>query len=325
MNIQEKKYELIKFEDGDFSLDVNVSPNEETVWLTQEQMALLFNVDRTRIVRHINNIYSDNELDMLSTCAENAQVQFEGNRQVKRNIKLYNLDMIISVGYRVKSQRGIIFRRWANKVLKEYLIQGYSINSKRLEKLNKVIDIQNKMLASALNIDSYELNEVIKSYTNALDLLDDYDHQRLVKPKGNETIYKIEYDEARRIIDSMKFKNDSNLFGVEKEEGKLNGILEAVYQNVFDTELYPTLEDKAAHLLYFLVKDHPFTDGCKRIAATLFLEFLNKNKRLVKNGKLIITNNTLVAITLLTAESKPEEMEIMVNVIMHLLNGDNNE
>ena len=180
------------------------------------------------------------------------------------------------------------------------------------------------MLASALNIDSCELTEVIKTYTNALDLLDDYDHQRLEKPKGNETIYKIEYNEARKIIDSMKFNNDSNLFGVEKENGKLNGILEAVYQNVFGTELYQTIEDKAAHLLYFLVKDHPFADGCKRIAATLFLEFLNKNKRLVKNGKLVISNNTLVAITLLTAESKPDEMEIMINVIMHLLS-DNNE
>ena len=318
-----EKYEVIKFVDNDFELDVRTDKVNETVWLTQDEMASLFNVDRTRIVRHINNIYSDNELDKLSTCAENAQVQFEGNRQVKRNIKLYNLDMIISVGYRVKSQRGIILRRWANKVLKEYLIQGYSINSKRLEKLNKVIDIQNKMLASALNIDNYELSEVIKTYTNALDLLDDYDHQRLEKPKGNDTIYKIEYNEARKIIDSMKFNSDSNLFGVEKESGKLNGILEAVYQNVFDTELYPSIEDKAAHLLYFLVKDHPFVDGCKRIAATLFLEFLNKNKRLVKDGKLVISNNTLVAITLLTAESRPNEMEIIINVIMHLLNNNN--
>ena len=314
-----KKFDVVKFEDNDFVLDVRTDKENETVWLTQDEMALLFDVDRTRIVRHIGNIYKDNELDMLSTCAENAQVQIEGNRQVKRKIKIYNLDMIISVGYRVNSQRGITFRKWANKVLKEYLIQGYSVNNKRLEKLNKVIDIQNKMLASALNIDSYELSEVIQTYTSALDLLDDYDHQRLEKPKGNNTIYKIEYKEARIIIDSMKFKNDSDLFGVEKESGKLNGILEAVYQNVFGAEVYPTIEDKAAHLLYFLVKDHPFVDGCKRIAATLFLEFLNKNKRLVKDGKLIISNNTLVAITLLTAESKPDEMDIIVNVIMHML------
>ena len=320
-----EKFEVVKFVDDDFELDVRTDVKNETVWLTQDEMAVLFDVDRTRIVRHINNIYVDGELPVDSTCAENAQVQFEGNRKVTRKIKIYNLDMIISVGYRVKSQRGIVFRTWANKILKEYLIQGYSINQKRLDKLNKVIDIQNKMLASALNIDTYELSEVIKTYTNALDLLDDYDHQRLNKPKGNDTVYKIEYDEARSIINSMKFNNDSNLFGVEKEQGKLNGILEAVYQNVFGTELYPTLEDKAAHLLYFLVKDHPFIDGCKRIAATLFLEFLNKNKRLVRNGKLIISNNTLVAITLLTAESKPEEMDIIVNVIMHLLKGDIDE
>ncbi len=317
------KFDIVKFVDNDFELDVRTDKENETVWLTQREMALLFAVSTDNVGLHIKNIIAENELDD-STTEQSSVVQIEGNRKVTRKIKIYNLEMIISVGYRVKSQRGIIFRRWANKVLKEYLIQGYSINNKRLEKLNKVIDIQNKMLASALNIDNFELSEVIKTYTNALDLLDDYDHQRLEKPNGNKTIYKIEYNEARKIIDSMKFKNDSNLFGVEKENGKLDGILEAVYQNVFGTELYPTIEDKAAHLLYFLVKDHPFADGCKRIAATLFLEFLNKNKRLVKNGKLVISNNTLVAITLLTAESKPDEMEIIINVIIHLLS-DNNE
>lgn len=233
--------------------------------------------------------------------------------------------MIISVGYRVKSQRGIIFRKWANKVLKDYLVNGYVINTKRLETLNKVINIQNKMLASVLNIDSLELEEVINKYTKALDLLDDYDHYKISKPEGNKILYKLEYEETRKIIDSVKFNADSTLFGVEKETGKLNGILEAVYQNVFGTELYPTIEEKAAHLLYFVVKDHPFVDGCKRIAATLFLEFLNKNKKLINNGKLIITNNTLVAITLLTAESKPDEMDVIINVIMHLLKGDSYE
>ena len=175
------------------------------------------------------------------------------------------------------------------------------------------------MLATNLDIDTLTLKNVIDTYTNALDLLDDYDHHRILKPNGNDVIYKIEYEECRNIIDSMKFGNDSNLFGVEKEDGKLNGILEAVYQNVFGVELYPTIEEKAAHLLYFIVKDHPFIDGCKRIAATMFLEFLNKNKRLYKIGKFIISNNTLVAITLLTAESKPEEKETIINVIMHLL------
>ena len=321
-----KKYDIVKFVDNDFELDVRTDKVNDTVWLNTEEISLLFGRDYKTIRKHINNALKE-ELDEKVVVAKFANTTKHGAIETKtqtHEVDYYNLDMIISVGYRVKSQRGIIFRRWANKVLKEYLIQGYSINNKRLEKLNKVIDIQNKMLASALNIDSYELNEVIKTYTNALDLLDDYDHQRLEKPKGNDTIYKIEYNEARKIIDSMKFNNDSNLFGVEKENGKLNGILEAVYQNVFGTELYPTIEDKAAHLLYFLVKDHPFADGCKRIAATLFLEFLNKNKRLVKNGKLVISNNTLVAITLLTAESKPDEMEIIINVIMHLLS-DNNE
>lgn len=317
----ENKYEVLKFVDDEFELDVNVSRVEDTVWLNQDEIALLFDKAKSTINEHIKNILKE-ELDEDTVMRKFGKTELSSVNT--KPINYYNLDLILAVGYRVNSKRGIEFRRWSNKVLKEYLIQGYSINNKRLEKLNKVIDIQNKMLASALNIDSYELNEVIRTYTNALDLLDDYDHQRLEKPKGNDTIYKIGYNEARIIIDSMKFNNDSNLFGVEKENGKLNGILEAVYQNVFGTELYPTIEDKAAHLLYFLVKDHPFADGCKRIAATLFLEFLNKNKRLVKNGKLVISNNTLVAITLLTAESKPEEMEIIINVIMHLLS-DNNE
>ena len=316
-----EKYEILKFVDNDFELDVNVSKAEDTVWLNQDEIALLFEKTKSTINEHIKNILKA-ELDENTVMRKFGKTELSSVKT--KPINYYNLDLILAVGYRVNSKRGIEFRRWANKVLKEYLIQGYSINNKRLEKLNKVIDIQNKMLASALNIDNYELAEVIKTYTNALDLLDDYDHQRLEKPKGNDTIYKIEYNEARKIIDSMKFNNDSNLFGVEKENGKLNGILEAVYQNVFGTELYPTIEDKAAHLLYFLVKDHPFADGCKRIAATLFLEFLNKNKRLVKDGKLVISNNTLVAITLLTAESKPDEMEIIINVIMHLLS-DNNE
>lgn len=308
-----KKFDVVKFEDNDFALDVRTDKENDTVWLTQDEISQLFGKARSTITEHIRNIFACKELD------KNTSVGFSDVSGNHRPAKLYNLDVILSVGYRVNSQRGITFRKWANRVLKEYLIQGYSVNNKRLEKLNKVIDIQNKMLASALNIDSYELSEVIQTYTSALDLLDDYDHQRLEKPKGNDTIYKIDYKEARNIIDSMKFKNDSDLFGVEKESGKLNGILEAVYQNVFGAEVYPTIEDKAAHLLYFLVKDHPFVDGCKRIAATLFLEFLNKNKRLVKDGKLIISNNTLVAITLLTAESKPDEMDIIVNVIMHML------
>ena len=315
-------YKIVKFIDNEFEIDVRTDRDNDTVWLTQDEMALLFDVDRTRIVRHISNIYSDGELDLFSTCAENAQVQIEGARKVKRRIKIYNLDMIISVGYRVKSKRGIIFRKWANKILKEYLIQGYSVNEKRINYLNKTIEIQNKILASSLNIDEASLVNVVNEYTKALDLLDDYDHQCVSKPNGRKTVYKLEYDECRKIIDSMKFGDTSQVFGVEKEQGKLNGIFAAIYQDVFGQEVYSSLEEKAAHLLYFLVKDHPFVDGCKRIAATLFLEFLNRNNALVKSGKMIISNDTLVAITVLTAESKPEEMDVVIKLIMNFLIGE---
>ena len=309
-----EKFKLVKFTDNNFEIDVRTDVDNETVWLSQKEMALLFEVSTDNIGLHIKNILRENELDN-STTEESSVVQIEGKRKITRKIKIYNLDMIISVGYRVKSQRGIIFRKWANKVLKEYLVQGYSINKRRMEALNKTIEVQNKMLASSLNIDQETLVNVIDEYTNALDLLDEYDHQCLIKPKGNETIYRLTYSDCRTIIDSMKFKNTSSVFGVEKENGKLDGILAAVYQNVFGEEIYPSLEEKAAHLLYFLVKDHPFADGCKRIAATLFLEFLNRNHALIKNNKIIISNDTLVAITVLTAESKPEEKEVIISLL----------
>lgn len=312
------KFELVKFTDNNFEINVRADIDNDTVWLTQKEMALLFEVSIDNISLHIKNILKENELD-ISSIEESSVVQIEGNRKVNRRIKIYNLDMIISVGYRVKSKRGILFRKWANKILKEYLIQGYSINQKRISALNKTIEIQNKMLASSLNIEQEALVNVIEEYTKALDLLDNYDHQCLIKPKGNESIYKLTYSDCRTIIDSMKFKTTSSVFGVEKEEGKLNGILAAVYQNVFGQEVYPSLEEKSAHLLYFLVKDHPFADGCKRIAATLFLEFLNKNHALIKGGKKIIANDTLVAITILTAESRPEEKDVMIKLIMNFL------
>ncbi|MDE6241141.1 MAG: virulence protein RhuM/Fic/DOC family protein [Anaeroplasmataceae bacterium] len=316
--MEDKTFEILKFVEDDFSLDVRVDISHDTVWLTQREMAELFLVTVDNVGVHIKNIIKDKELD-LSTTEESSVVQTEGGRQVKRTIKLYNLDMIISVGYRVKSTRGVAFRRWANKVLKDYLLQGYSINQKRIEVLNKTVEVQNRMLASSLNIEQNALVNVILEYTNALNLLDDYDHQCLDKPKGSETLYILKYSECRKIIDSMKFNIESSVFGIEKEEGKVAGILAAVYQNVFGQEVYPSLEEKAAHLLYFLVKDHPFVDGCKRIAATLFLEFLNRNNSLMKNGKMIISNDTLVAITILAAESNPEEKEVIVNLIMNFL------
>ena len=307
------KFQLVKFEDGDFALDVRTDLENETVWLTQDEMAVLFSSDRTRITRHINNILKDGESE------EKSNVRKTHFPHSDRPVKLYNLDMIISVGYRVRSPRGIMFRKWANKVLKDYLIQGYAVNQRRLDNLGKVIDIQNRMLSYSLNIDREELSKVINEYTRALDLLDSYDHQTLAKPKGSQSDYVMTYEEAREIIDSMKFKEMSSVFGVEKEKGKLNGIIAQIYQNVFGQELYPSIEEKAAHLLYFLVKDHPFADGCKRIAATLFINFLYRNNHLYWNNKQIISNEALVAVTILTAESDPNEMEIIVKLIMNLL------
>lgn len=314
-----EKFQLVKFEDNDFVLDVRADYENETMWLSDNQIAELFSRDRSVILKHINNVYKEGELDKNSTCAKNAQVQIEGNRTVKRTSHLYNLDVIISVGYCVKSKRGIIFRKWANKVLKDYLIQGYAVNQKQLDNLNKVIDIQNRMLAYSLDMDKETLSNVINEYTKALDLLDSYDHQTLEKPKGQSSDYVLTYQEARYIIDLMKFGERSSVFGVEKEKGKLEGILGQVYQNVFGKELYPTIQEKAAHLLYFLVKDHPFADGCKRIAATLFINFLYRNNALYRNNKQIISNEALVAITILTAESNPNEMETIVKLIMNLL------
>ena len=313
--MKKDKFDLVRFTDNDFELDVRADSENETVWLTQKEMAVLFNVTVDNISLHIRNILREGELDD-SVVEESSVTAIDGKKYIT---KLYNLDMIIAVGCRVKSKRGIVFRKWAIKVIKEHLVQGYSINQKRLEALNKTVDIQTRMLAYSLNIDKEELSKVINEYTRALDLLDNYDHQTLVKPKGEKAAYVMSYQEARDIIDSMKFNEMSNVFGVEKEQGKLNGIIEQVYQNVFGQELYPSIEEKAAHLLYFLVKDHPFADGCKRIAATLFINFLFRNNHLYRNNKQIISNEALVAITILTAESNPNEMDIIINLIMNLL------
>ena len=309
--------EVVIFKNGELELEVTVSENRENVWLSQDQMATLFDVDRSRVTRHIKNIYDDNELVENSTCAENALVQTEGKRKVKRTIKIYNLDMILAVGYRVKSPNGIIFRKWATSILKDYMIKGYTINQKRLDALHKTVEIQTRILASTLELDEKEVLNVIETYANALSLLDDYDHGLLSKPEGTDFIYRLSYQECRELIDKMKF--DSDVFGIEKEEGKLNGILAAVYQNVFGQELYPSIEEKAANLLYFLIKDHPFADGCKRIGATIFLEFLNKNNHLIIEGTPIISNSALVAITLMIAESRPEEKETMISLVMNFL------
>ena len=310
--------EVIKYKNGELVLDVQVSPEEDTVWLTQAQMAELFNVDRTRITRHINNIYNDHELDPKSTCAENAHMGSNGKQQYK--IKFYNLDMIISVGYRVNSKQGITFRKWATSVLKDYMIKGYAVNQKRLDILHKTINLQSKMLSSSLEIDNDDLLKVINEYTKALDLLDNYDHQNINKPKGKKSSYRLTYEECRDIIDSMAKEFNTDVFGVEKEKGKLKGIIDAVYQSAFGKDMYPSIEEKAANLLYFLIKDHPFADGCKRIGASLFITFLAKNNILYKDNHNTISNSTLVSLTLMIAESDPKEKETMIMLTMNLLN-----
>lgn len=311
------KNEVMKFVNGSLELEVKVSPDENTVWLNRNQIAELFDRDVKTIGKHINNALKE-ELDD-STVANFATVQDEGKRQVTRDIEYYNLDMIISVGYRVKSHNGVIFRKWATSILKDYLIKGYSINQKRLDALNKTVLIQTRMLASVLNIEENDVLRAINLYAGGLSLLDDYDHQKVVKPKGNETAYQLTYKECRELINNMSKEFKTDVFGIEKEKGKLEGIIASIYQTAFGEELYPTIEEKAANLLYFLIKDHPFADGCKRIGASIFLDFLDKNGRLIVDDKQVISNSALVAITLLVAESKPDEKDIIVKLIMNFL------
>ena len=305
--------EIMIFETKDNEIKLTVPVENETVWLTQAQMTELFQVDRTVITRHVNNVFKENELLRKS----NVQKMHIPNSD--RPVQFYSLEVIISVGYRVKSNRGVEFRQWANSVLKQYIMQGYAINEKRLAALQRTVDIQTKMLASTLEVDEAELLKAVNLYTNALMLLDQYDHQSLKKPTGNKPIYRITYEDCRNMVNEMEDSFHSDVFGVEKEKGKVEGILAAVYQSAFGKDAYPSLEEKAANLLYFMIKDHPYADGCKRIAASLFLEFLVRNNVLYEKGQKRISDGALVAITLMIAESDPKEKDIMVNLVMNLL------
>ena len=306
--------ELILFETADKEIKLTVPIKNNTVWLNRNQLAELFERDVKTIGKHINNALKE-ELDN-SVVANFATTASDGKTY---QVEHYNLDMIISVGYRVKSNRGVEFRKWANKILKQYIIQGYAINEKRLEALQRTVSIQTKMLASTLEVEEIDVLKAVNLYTEALMLLDQYDHQSLNKPEGSKPIYRITYEECRRMVDAMEDTFHSDVFGIEKEEGKVEGILAAVYQSVFGGDVYPSLEEKAANLLYFMIKDHPYADGCKRIAASLFLEFLNKNNFLYKDGTKRISDGAMVAITLMIAESNPSEKDIMVNLVMNLL------
>jgi len=308
------KNEIVLFETKDQEVKLSVPVDKGNVWLNRQQMAELFGRDVKTIGKHINNALRE-ELDN-SVVANFATTASDGKRY---NVEHYSLDMIISVGYRVKSKRGIEFRRWANDVLKQYIMKGYAINEKRLEALNKTVEIQSKIIANTLEIEEAEVLRAVNLYTDALVLLDQYDHQSLKKPNGNKPGYRITYEDCRNMINHMEDSFSSDVFGVEKETGKVEGILAAVYQDVFGGEVYPSLEEKAANLLYFMIKDHPFADGCKRIAASLFLEFLDKNEALIRDGQKVISDGALVAITLMIAESNPEEKDIMTTLVMNLL------
>ena len=310
------KNEIIIFENQAVKLEVNLK--DENVWLNVEQMAKLFDRDSKTIRKHINNALNE-ELDS-STVANFETVHKEGNRNVTRNIDYYNLDMIISVGYRVKSKNGIIFRKWANKVLKDYLLKGYAINEKRLEILEKkvkLIDIASR-IQDASNEDVKEVIKVINKYDEALNLLDSYDHRSIIKPSGTKSEDKITYENCMEIISLLRFNSDSNLFALERNRG-LSSIIENIYSSFDGVDLYPSIEEKASNFLYLIIKDHTFIDGNKRIGATLFIYFLEFYNMLFKDNMRIIDNNTLVALTLLIAESNPKEKDILTDLVMNFL------
>ena len=308
------KNEIVLFMDGDIQLEVPVSRDGESVWLSANQMAVLFDKDETNIRKHINNVFRASEVDKNNNTQK---MRVDG---VKQSVAFYSLDVILAVGYRVNSQRGIAFRKWANDVLKQYILKGYAINEKRLQALEKTVDIQTRMLAGALDINESDVLRAVNEYTEALLLLDQYDHQILIKPEGNKPVYRITYENCVQMVAGMRDSFNTDVFGVEKEPGKVAGIIAAIYQSVFGQDAYPSVEEKASNLLYFMIKDHPYADGCKRIAASLFLEFLDKNNALFQNGVKRISDGTLVAITLMIAESSPEEKDVMVKLVMNLLN-----
>ena len=309
------KNEIIIFENQNVKLEVNMK--DETVWLTQEQMGLLFGKSKSTINEHIKNIYKEEELLEYDTMRKFGNSEFSD-----KPTNYYNLDMIISVGYRVKSKNGVIFRKWATKVLKDYMIKGYAINQKRLEYLEKtvmLIDIASRINTEIQGTEAQEIIKVINNYSKALRLLDDYDYKRLSKPRGTMNDKKITYRECINIINKLIFNNISTLFALERKEG-LKSIINNLYQTFDGKELYPTIEEKAANFLYLITKNHVFIDGNKRIAATLFIYFLEYYNTLYRENKQIIDNNTLVAITLLVAQSNPKEKDILIDLIMNFLN-----
>lgn len=328
----ESEIKIYQTDDGQTKIDVKF--DNETVWLTQKQMSQLFDKDSDTIGLHLKNIYQSGELEELSTTEESSVVQQEGKRQVKRKIKLYNLDAIISVGYRVNSKRGIQFRIWASKILNEYLLKGFVIDNKRLiQQNNQLKELQTsvKILTDSMKFkqltsdESIGLLNIITKYSYALDILDQYDYQSLeIKNTSGKELYQLSYDEAiTQIKLAKKFHGNSDLFGHEKDDSFKSSI-STIYQTFDGVDLYPSIEEKAANLLYFITKNHSFSDGNKRIAAFIFLYFLERNGLLFdSNGKKRIADNTMVALTLMIAVSKPEEKDTMTKVIVNLINKNN--
>ena len=326
--MEEDKIIIYQTEDGQTQIDVRLE--NETVWLTQAQMAELFDKDRTVIGRHIRNIYKEEELEQNITCAKFAHMGSEGDQRYEYTA--YNLDVIISVGYRVNSKRGVKFRQWANRVLKEYLIKGYAVNDRirkeQIGELRQLVGmigrtIQNKPLLS--NDETNALFEVVTNYTYALDTLDNYDYERLtIEKTTKEEPFHATYENAMEAINGLREKfGGSALFGNEKDDSFKSSIGQ-IYQTFGGEELYPSVEEKAAMLLYLVTKNHSFSDGNKRIAATLFLWFLNNNHILYReDGSKRLADNTLVALTLMIAESKTEEKDVMVKVVVNLINQRN--
>ncbi len=301
--------EIVLFETEDNEIKLEVPVNEETVWLSANQMSVLFDRDEKTIRKHINNVFSDEE---VSRDNNTQKMRVDG---VKQLVPYYTLDVIISVGYRVKSKRGVEFRRWANSVLKQYILKGYAVNDRRVAQLGEVIRI---MKRTENTLDSKQVLTVIEKYSEALELLDSYDHQNMARSKGSDATYVLTYEECMEVISNMRFGDESDLFGREKDDS-FRGSIGNIYQSFDGKELYPSLEEKAAHLLYFVTKNHSFLDGNKRIAATMFLYFLDRNGVLFAGGEKLIDDHTLVALTIMIAESKPEEKEMMITVIMNCL------
>lgn len=311
--------EIIIFKNQNVKLEVNMK--DETVWLSQKQMSDLFGKSVSTINEHIMNIFFDKELDENSTIRNFRIVQKEGNRNVTRDVVCYNLDMIISVGYRVNSKQGIEFRKWATSVLKDYMLKGVAINEQRLEYLEKtvkLIDIAGRIKEELPGSEAQDIIKVINNYSSALNLLDNYDHRTLSKPKGTSSDDMVTYENCLDIIGKLRFNSDSDIFALERNHG-LKSIINNIYQTFGGKDVYSTIEEKAANFLYLIIKNHTFIDGNKRIAATLFIYFLEYYNILYKNDRRVIENNTLVAITLLIAESNPKEKQILIDLVMNFL------